>query len=120
MQQKQHVNHSYLCAMLTEKEKKFIEYWEKNREAESAIASKLVKGFPMAILFSLPIILFVLVVKIFLPEWYYKISQTSPGMFFTVILAVLVIAVFYSVFRMHFKWEHNEEVYQKLKQKNKS
>jgi len=103
--------------MLTEKEKQFILYWEKNRESQAAFASKLLRGFPMALLFSLPIILSIVVVWLFFPEWYTKISKTTPGMFITVTFAVLVIALFYSVFRMHSKWEHNEEVYQILKLK---
>jgi cbb3-type cytochrome oxidase subunit 3 len=38
-------------------------------------------------------------------------------MFVTVIFAVILIALFYAVFRMHGKWEHNEEVYKHLKLK---
>ncbi len=103
--------------MLTEKEKQFLVYWQQNRNVHSSIASKLLRGFPMALLFSLPIILSIVVVRLFFPEWYTKISQTSPGMFVTVIFAVLIIALFYAVFRMHSKWEHNEEVYKILKSK---
>lgn len=100
--------------MLTEKEQHFIIYWEKNREIEAGFASKLLRGFPMAILFSLPVLLSVVVVYLFFPEWYTKISKTSPGMFVTVIFAVIAITLFYSVFRMQSKWEHNEEVYKRL------
>lgn len=71
----------------------------------------------MALLFSLPIILSVVVVRIYFPEWYTKISKTSPGMFVTAIFAVLIIALFYAVFRMHAKWENNEQVYLSLKKK---
>jgi len=109
------------ASMITEKEKQFINYWEKEKDIQSTFSSKLLRGFPMAILFSLPIILSVIVVKLFMPEWYTKISATSPGMFTTVIFAVLVIAFFYAVFRMQAKWEHNEQLYQSLKKKeNKS
>lgn len=103
--------------MLTENEKKFIAYWEYNREVHSTFSSKLLRGFPMALLFSLPIILLVLVVKLYFPEWYTKISKTSPGMFVTAIFAVLLIALFYAFFRMHAKWENNEQVYISLKKK---
>jgi cbb3-type cytochrome oxidase subunit 3 len=101
--------------MLTEKEKQFLIYWEQNRNVHAAFSSKLLRGFPMALLFSLPILLSVVVVRIFFPEWYTKISKTSPGMFVTVTFAVLIIALFYAVFRMQSKWEHNEEVYKILK-----
>jgi cbb3-type cytochrome oxidase subunit 3 len=103
--------------MLTEKEKQFIAYWEHNREVHSGFTSKLLRGLPMALLFSLPVILSVVVVRLFFPEWYTKISGTSPAMFVTIFFAILIIAFFYSVFRMHSKWEHNEEVYKHLKSK---
>ncbi len=103
--------------MLTEKEKQFIAYWEKNRDMEATVASKLLRGFPMALLFSMPVILSVLVVKLFIPEWYTKISKTSPGTFVTVIFAVILITLFYAIFRMQSKWEHNEQVYKILKSK---
>lgn len=105
--------------MLTEKEKQFIAYWEKNREEQSGFVSKLLRGFPMAILFSLPVILFVVVIRLFFPVWYTKISQTTPATFLTVIFAVLCITLFFAVFRMHSKWEHNEEVYKRLLIKQK-
>lgn len=105
--------------MLSEKEVRFMRYWEQSRERESSFVSKITRGLPMAILFSLPIILSVIVVKIFLPDWYTKISGTSPGMFITAIFAMIIIAFFYSFFRMHYKWEMNEQLYQELKAKQK-
>lgn len=103
--------------MLTEKEDHFIHYWEKNRERENTFVSKLLSGLPMATLFTLPILLLVLTVWIFIPEWYTKISKTSPGMFLTAIFALFIIVFFYSFFRMQFKWENNEQLYLELKNK---
>jgi hypothetical protein len=34
-------------------------------------------------------------------------------------IAVLLIVVFYAIFRMRFKWELNEQRYNELKQKQK-
>ncbi|CAN5515741.1 hypothetical protein BH11BAC3_BH11BAC3_24980 [soil metagenome] len=107
--------------MISEKEIKFLRYWERNREIESTFLSKLTRGFPMALLFGLPIILSIVVVRIFFPDWYMKISQTSPGMFITAVIAMIIIILFYSFFRMQFKWEMNEQLYKELKSKeNKS
>ncbi|MEO6230990.1 MAG: hypothetical protein ABJB11_03550 [Ferruginibacter sp.] len=107
--------------MISEKEIKFLRYWERNREIESTFFSKLTRGFPMALLFGLPIILSIVVVRIFFPDWYMKISQTSPGMFITAVIAMVIIILFYSFFRMQFKWEMNEQLYKELKSKeNKS
>ena len=69
----------------------------------------------MAILFGLPIILSVVVIRLFIPDWYMKISQTSPGAFITIIIAMCLIIVFYAYFRMQYKWEMNEQLYQEKK-----
>ena len=71
----------------------------------------------MALLFGLPIILSVILVRIFFPDWFMKISQTSPGTFITVIIAMFIVMLFYSFFRMQYKWEMNEQLYKELKSK---
>ena len=97
--------------MLSEKETAFIAYWEANRENEKTVSYRIIKGLPMAMLFALPILLFVVVVKLYFPDWNAKVSQTSPGMLLTAVVAVMITVLFYSYFRMQFKWEHNEEIY---------
>jgi hypothetical protein len=52
--------------MLTEKELKFIEHWEKNRIVFSSFSSKLKRGMPMALIFSFPILLSLAAVYFFL------------------------------------------------------
>ncbi|HMG83399.1 MAG TPA: hypothetical protein VK559_10230 [Ferruginibacter sp.] len=103
--------------MITEKEKKFLRYWEANKDIENRFLNKMLGGLPMAILFGLPVILSVVVVRIFFPDWYMKISQTTPGMFISAIIAVVCIVLFYSFFRMQYKWEMNDQLYQELKYK---
>jgi predicted neutral ceramidase superfamily lipid hydrolase len=106
--------------MLNEQEIEFLHYWEQNRERENTFTRKLTGGLPMALLFSMPIVLSVLVVRLFLPEWYTKISNTTPGTFITIIFAMIVVALFYSFFRMQYKWEMNEQLYKELKAKERS
>ena len=103
--------------MISEKEIEFLRYWENRREIESTFVSKLTRGLPMALLFGLPIVLSVLLVKIFIPDWFMKISQTSPGTFITVIIAMFIVIMFYAFFRMQYKWEMNEQLYKELKSK---
>ncbi|RYY50388.1 MAG: hypothetical protein EOO06_04010 [Chitinophagaceae bacterium] len=105
--------------MLTEKEIAFLEYWEREREAQSSFTSKLLRGLPMAIMFGMPIILFIIVVYLWFPDWYMKISGTSAGSFITVFIAVFLCILFFSYFRMHFKWEMNEQFYTELKIKQR-
>ncbi|MCW3090998.1 MAG: hypothetical protein JWP81_2067 [Ferruginibacter sp.] len=107
--------------MISEKESAFLSYWERNRDIENTFTSKLTRGLPMAMLFGLPIILLVVVVRLFFPDWYMKISGTSPGMFVTAVVAMIGVVLFYSYFRMQYKWEMNEQLYKELKAKqNKS
>ena len=107
--------------MITEKDKAFLRYWEQNRDFENTFKRKLSGGLPMAILFGLPIILLIVVIRIFLPDWYMKISSTSSGMFFTAVVAMIVVVLFYAYFRMQYKWEMNEQLYKEIKSKqNKS
>ena len=103
--------------MLSEKDRKFLLRWEKERESQNTVLSKIAGGLPMAMLFSLPILMFIFVVYIFFPEWYTKISATSQGTFITIIIAVLLCTLFFSYFRMHYKWEMNEQLYLELKKK---
>jgi len=103
--------------MLSEKEEQFLIYWERNKEMQSTFLSKLSSGLPMALLFGLPILLSVVIVYLFFPEWYTKISNTGPGTFKIIVLAVFVAMLFFSYFRMQFKWEMNEQAYQELKNK---
>jgi uncharacterized membrane protein len=105
--------------MLADKEQQFLAYWEQNRIPFSSFGSKMLRGLPMAIMFGLPILLSVMVVYFFFPEWYMKISATTSGTFGVVVIAVCIAILFFSYFRMHFKWEMNEQAYLELKQKLK-
>ena len=107
--------------MISEKDIQFLRYWENVRDRENTFISKISRGLPMAFLFGFPIILSVVSVRLFVPDWYMKISQTSPGAFITIIIAMCIIILFYAYFRMQYKWEMNEQLYQELKNKeNKS
>ena len=101
--------------MLSEKEKQFIAYWEQEREKQRTVRGKIMNGLPMAVLFSLPIILLLFGVYFFLPEWYTKISNTSAGSFIATVIAVFLCIIFLAYFRMQYKWETNEQIYRELK-----
>ncbi len=106
--------------MLTEEEENFYAYWEQNRLAFSTTKSKLLRGLPYASLFGLPIILFIGLVYIRFPDWYLKISKTSPESYLVVFIAIIIFIIVYAYIRMHFKWEMNEQAYKEMKQiKNK-
>ena len=103
--------------MLSEKDKEFITYWEKVRDRRKNFSAKLTSGLPMAALFSVPILLFITVIYLFFPEWYTKVSARMPGSVSTIVIAVIICMFFFSYFRMQYKWEMNEQLYQELKSK---
>ena len=100
--------------MLTNDEKLFIEYWEKNREREKRFFRQLAYESPLALVFALP----VLVVVIF-HDWYKNMIPISRTQIILIIITVLAITVFYAIFRMKFKWDYNEQAYKELKFKEK-
>jgi membrane protease YdiL (CAAX protease family) len=121
--------------MISDKDRNFLIYWETVRERESSFKHKMLSGLPMALMFGLPILLFFGVVKIFfpawfttashkqaeipLPEWSAKFMKLSSGDIAATFVAVVIVILFFSYFRMQYKWEMNEQLYKELKSKEK-
>lgn len=104
----------YLCRMLTQDERSFILYWEKNREKDKKIFRKLLYGSPWGLIFALPILLAVI-----FHDWYKNMVYISPSLITTIIIGVIAIAVFYTLFSMQFKYDRNEQIYEELKFKQR-
>lgn len=100
--------------MLSEKENEFVEHWKVVRAEYATWKSKLYRGLPMAIIFSIPILLSISAVEFFSPEWFTKLSQSAKNATWPILLGIILIVLFFSVFRMHFQWEENEQIYQQL------
>ena len=94
-------------------------YWERERAKLKTFGNKIINGLPMAVIFGLPILLMLFVVYIFFPEWYSRISQSIGSAFVSVVVAVVLCILFFSYFRMQYKWEMNEQLYEELKNKKK-
>jgi hypothetical protein len=103
--------------MLTREEEQFYNFWQNNREDFSKFSSKLLRGLPTAALFGLPIILLIAIIYFFVPDWYIKISKTSAESYIVVFIAIVIFISFFAYFKMHFKWEMNEQYYLELKNK---
>ena len=100
--------------MLSQKEIEFVNHWKTVRVEHSSFSSKMKRGLPMAILFSMPIIFSIAAVYFFSPEWYTKVGQKASSSFSPIFIAVFICILFFAYFRMHFKWEMNEQLYQEL------
>ena len=100
--------------MLTDQEKLFIDYWDKNRDKEKRWFYQLAIGLPLGLVFALPILL-----SVIFHDWYKQMVYISGSQITVILIGVLGIAVFFSLFRMKFKWEQNEQLYKELKYKEK-
>lgn len=99
---------------MTDDELRFIEYWEKNRVRQGRWQYQLISGLPWGLLmFGVPIILNLLVGR----SWYKNLPYISAGDVDFILLAAMIIILFYSVFRKRFLWERQEQQYQELKVK---
>jgi hypothetical protein len=96
--------------MLTQEERSFIKYWEQNRDKEKNIWRRFLYGSPWGLIFALPILLAVI-----FHDWYKNMVQISPSLITLIIIGVIAIAVFFTLFSMQFKWDRNEQIYKELK-----
>lgn len=100
---------------ITEEERKFLVYWEAQRNKERKLTNQLMFGLPIGILFSVP-----LLVNFFLGKFWYKradavgISQFSPTV---LVVAVLLITVFVALLNRKFRWEKLEQQYLEIRAK---
>ena len=97
--------------MLTEEEKRFIEYWEANRLRRKRGFRQLAVGLPLAVL--LVIAIFVN----FLSGWYKRADmelRSHSSLILVVVIAALLIVVFTTVFSIRHKWDMDEQRYREL------
>lgn len=102
--------------MLTEEEKRFLAYWEKNRDRKNNLVGQLAAGLPLGV---------VLVAGIFIAYfsgWYKRaammIRLSATGVL-VVLIGLLAIVVFIVVFSARHKREMNEQRYQEIKNRER-
>lgn len=100
--------------MLSQQENDFITWWEANSKREKKLLTQLSIGLPLGLAFGFPILL-----SVMFRGWYKNMPYVSGSQLTVIMIAVLLIVVFYAIFRMRFKWELNEQRYNELKQKQK-
>jgi len=101
---------------LTEEEKNFVVYWERNRLGKKKFLRQFTIAFPLTVL-----MIVALFINIF-SGWDKRAEMVIRGdssSLYIVVVAVIGIAVFVTVFSSRHKWEQNEQRYLELKGKEK-
>jgi membrane protein YdbS with pleckstrin-like domain len=101
--------------MLTESEKRFLDYWEANRLREKKVNKQLLLGLPIGLLFAIPVLILLFSGKF----WYQRASMEANSQSSPIILmiAVICIAVFVAIFYKRHQWDQKEQHYLELKAK---
>jgi hypothetical protein len=97
--------------MLTNDEKRFIEYWEANRLKRKKLLKQLAIGLPLSA---------VIVIAIFInffSGWYKRADmalRSNSSLILVLIIAAILIVVFVSVFSAKHQWDINEQRYREF------
>ncbi len=100
--------------MITDKDKVFIEYWEKNRDKKKRLMWQLAGGMPLAVVLAAGILIN------YFSGWYTRatmqIRMSSSGVL-VVLFGLILIVVFVVVFSARHRWDMNEQRYKELLKK---
>jgi len=101
--------------MLTKKEQDFLNYWFVKREENKLNPLFFIKGFSAGVIVGMMIFISLGL------GWYKRANMVASSKLnpFVLFIALLIIAVFLSVFYNSFRYEQNEQAYQELLQKQK-
>jgi hypothetical protein len=103
-----------ILLMLSKEEQDFIKYWERNRGKQKLFLKQLAIGLPFGVLFAVAMFLN------FSTGWDKRvadITKTYPAfksLILVLLIALLGIVVFVSVFSVRVKWEKYEQRYKEL------
>ena len=97
--------------MLTQEEKRFIDYWKENRQRKKRWLWQFAAGLPLAVG-----IVAAILINIF-SGWFKGATSAlrmNSSLVITILIATLLIVIFIVVFSSRHKWDQNEQRYQEL------
>ena len=99
--------------MLSEDQKRFIEYWKNNREREKKTFRQFAAGLPVGCVLAAAIL-----VSIF-SGWDKRVDASLNSTLnpWVLMVALMAIVVFVAVFHKKHQWDQNEEQYRTLVRK---
>ena len=102
---------TFAVIMITEEEKKFIDYWEIHRLRKRKVLKQLAVGLPLSA--AMVIAIFVN----FFSGWYIRADmelRAHSSLIIVLVIAALLIVVFTTVFSARHQWEQNEQRYREF------
>ena len=101
-----------LQAMLTEQDRDFISYWEKNRMIKKRWVRQLSVGLPLGVSLVLA------TVSNLLAGWYSRaqmvLFREQSSLILVLVIAAVATVLFIVIFSARHRWEMNEQRYQEL------
>jgi drug/metabolite transporter (DMT)-like permease len=97
--------------MLTEDEKKFVEYWEIHRVGKKKLLKQLAIGLPLSAA------LVIAIFTNFFSGWYKRADmeiRSHSSLILVLLIAAILIVIFISVFSAKHKWDMNEQRYREF------
>jgi hypothetical protein len=94
--------------MLTQEEKDFIDYWERNRDRQKKTIRQFLVGIPIGLLFAVPIVIN------FGSGWYHRAMMVITAEGGALLLALVLIVVFVAIFSQQYKWDQLNQRYMEL------
>lgn len=103
--------------MILDEERKFLEFWQKNRDLRKKKSYMFFSGLPYGLIFALPILLNYIMGRF----WYKRADAVGMSQSSTLVLlfAVLIISSFIAFFYKQYQWEQNEQRFKELSNKKK-
>ena len=101
--------------MLTEEEKKFIQYWKANRDKKKKSIWQFSVGLPLGVMIVVAVFVNLLV------GWYQRADmelRSNASLVVVILIAAVGIVVFISYFSARHQWDQNEQRYWELIKKD--
>ena len=99
--------------MLSEDEKRFMAWWEENRNRKNKLLRFLYVGLPLGV------VVVIAIFVNFLAGWYSRasmaLSQEHNSLFLVLLVAALGIVSFIVIFSAKLRWDQHEQHYKELR-----
>jgi uncharacterized membrane protein YdbT with pleckstrin-like domain len=97
--------------MLTQEEKKFVEYWSVQRDKKKRSLRQVTVGLPLGVMIAVALLANIVT------GWHKRADmalQNSGSLILVILIAIIGIVVFMTIFSLRHQWDQQEQRYQEL------